>query len=397
MMHNYTPVDVEELQAELERLNEQLQLAASYGQTLMQKVEALEDENAALKSENSSLVARAEDGDWRVRELNSDVARLTELLQDKQQELDQAQALLEVGPSIFPGSSAGAVVAVEEPEQEETRVSTPPHRSVTPPPSAFGTPAEQEEHWQQDQQAAADAQLAIEQEAERRREAEQSAKRLKEKLERAQGELNQESARAAEVMAERDAAAEKAEKERANASELQVRLAEMERQLKLAIAQSGAIADGVGGDDDYGSGQSLAMDLVGDADAGTMDSPLAAAVAGADVTRADTVAVEPAPPVNEEAVKLQLDLQAMLAAVQAAAMHTDEVNMKEESERWEGLAELFSAAKRLKLTDDHGIMIMKRNITRGSHTLPYFVEMWTVRLQDWAQQQQAAALGERSG
>jgi hypothetical protein len=230
----------EELRADLEEREQQLQLAAEYGQRVLAKNEALEDELAAARQEAAAMQARAEEAEWRVRELTSDVSRLEELLQAKQAALEGAEAALE--------------------EQRERHADMQREReaegAMVQPPAAGGDRQQQQQQQpgaddhgeealrraQEEADASAEeVQRAIEEEGERRRTAEASAQRLKQRLERTEVNLSEEGARMAAVVAERDAVRAAAEAEQRQNSDLQVRLAEMERQLKLAIQMQAAV------------------------------------------------------------------------------------------------------------------------------------------------------------
>eukprot|EP01047_Picozoa_sp_COSAG01_P062764 COSAG01_NODE_8032_length_2948_cov_20.811618_1_plen_328_part_10 len=270
----------EELRADLEEREQQLQLAAEYGQRVLAKNEALEDELAAARQEAAAMQARAEEAEWRVRELTSDVSRLEELLQAKQAALEGAEAALE--------------------EQRERHADMQREReaegAMVQPPAAGGDRQQQQQQQQQPgaddhgeevlrrareeaDASAEEVQRAIEEEGERRRAAEASAQRLKQRLERTEVNLSEEGARMAAVVAERDAVRAAAEAEQRQNSDLQVRLAEMERQLKLAIQMQAAVPppgpmgggeSGIEGGCSLGAELRDAADCVGGAPGGSL-------------------------------------------------------------------------------------------------------------------------------
>ena len=72
---------------EMEEMEYQLQVAAEFGQTLLEKTEELEEENERLERERENAIAEAEEAEYRARELQDDLDRLVEA---REEEMDTA-------------------------------------------------------------------------------------------------------------------------------------------------------------------------------------------------------------------------------------------------------------------------------------------------------------------
>eukprot|EP01045_Picozoa_sp_COSAG04_P013605 COSAG04_NODE_974_length_9060_cov_3.993974_3_plen_554_part_00 len=356
-----------EVTAELEGRERQLEQAAEYGQGLLAKNAALEDENSELRQENTACLSKVEETEWRFRELTSDVARLNELLQEKQQMLEQVQAELEQQCELTHQARAAAETA-PAPEEGEAPAAAERARAKEEAAAAAAAAARDEEQEQLD----ADAKQAILEESERRRQAEVSAQKLRQTLARREEELGAEGARVAEVTAERDELSQQTQAERDRCNALQVKLAEMERQLQLAIAAEAE-------EEEEADAPALSEMLL------EVQSP--APGSPALTVRTSSQANEGAsatPSKKPEPSKESIALQGMLAAVQKSQQQAAVQSGKENAEQWEGLEELFVAARNMELTSDHSIDIMRRNIKRGTHSIDHFVNMISGWLEDWA-------------
>eukprot|EP01050_Picozoa_sp_SAG11_P015917 SAG11_NODE_2114_length_3798_cov_9.451473_2_plen_207_part_00 len=117
-------------------------------------------------------------------------------------------------------------------------------------------------------------------------------------------------------------------------------------------------------------GQSLLEELGGVGEAPQPSSPAAAPQGRSD---------------GAEAAARRSDLNMMMAAVRAANRREASRAASAETEGWEGLEELFTAAMNMGLADEHGVNTMKRNIERGKsagrrdknkkYTIPYYIEL----------------------
>ena len=356
-----------EVTAELEGRERQLEQAAEYGQGLLAKNAALEDENSELRQENTACLSKVEETEWRFRELTSDVARLNELLQEKQQMLEQVQAELDAQCELTHQARAAAEAA-PAPEEGEAPAAAERARAKEEAEAAAAAAARDEEQEQLD----ADAKQAILEESERRRQAEVSAQKLRQTLARREEELGAEGARVAEVTAERDELSQQTQAERDRCNALQVKLAEMERQLQLAIAAEAE-------EEEEADAPALSEMLL------EVQSP--APGSPALTVRTSSQANEGAsatPSKKPEPSRESIALQGMLAAVQKSQQQAAVQSGKENAEQWEGLEELFVAARNMELTSDHSIDIMRRNIKRGTHSIDHFVNMISGWLEDWA-------------
>jgi hypothetical protein len=406
---------VADLQSELEEREQQLQMAAEFGQGLLEKNTALEEENAELRQENAACIAKVEDVEWRFRELEANVARLNEMLQEKQVALDRAEAELEAQSELTREADAAASELADANDGHGDGSG----EAVAAAAAAAAKAAAAEQEAQQKLQLDAEAEQAILEETDRRLQAEQSAMKLRQALERREEELGRENAKVAEAMAERDELSEKSAAERERCNALQVRLAEMERQLMVAIAAEEASSAAPSGahtldmslaaaGNDSMAGPSLlemmqdeptpmpALQLDETADAQATPTPtepsaygtplaspaIASPVVAATVALEKQPAPKPAPPSKET-----IALQGMLAAVQRSQQHAESLVATENAQEWEGLSELFTAALNLKLTDEYSISIMKRNIERGSHDIPHFMGMISGWLEKWAEEE----------
>lgn len=82
-----SPEMTQALLEEMEENEEQLQLAAEFGQTLLEKTEELEEELDAIKREKETAITSAEEAEYRVRELEESLKKLTEA---RKEEIDTA-------------------------------------------------------------------------------------------------------------------------------------------------------------------------------------------------------------------------------------------------------------------------------------------------------------------
>ena len=89
------PEMAEALLEEMEEKEEQLRLAAEFGQTLLQRTEELQVENEAMEREKEAAVAEAEEHGYRARELQDNLDRLAEEAASKDAALDEARAEVE--------------------------------------------------------------------------------------------------------------------------------------------------------------------------------------------------------------------------------------------------------------------------------------------------------------
>jgi hypothetical protein len=281
--------------------------------------------------------------------------------------------------------------------------------------AAAAAAAAAEEEAQRKQQQDKEAEQAILEETERRLQAEQSAIKLRQTLERREEELSNRDAKVAEAMAERDELSEKTAAERERCNALQVRLAEMERQLMVAIAAEEAstaasnahtldmslaavgLNDSVAGPsllDEMQIGLTLQSELE-DTDKAhptprvpsPQDTPLASPAIASPVVAATVEQLKQPPPQPAPPSKETIALQGMLAAVQRSQQQAQSLVATENAQEWEGLSELFAAALNLNLTDDYGISIMKRNIERGTHTINHFMDLISGWLEKWAEEE----------
>jgi hypothetical protein len=181
---------------------------------------------------------------------------------------------------------------------------------------------------------------------------------------RMEQDLSREAERSQALIAERDAASQKEQQERDKSSDLQVRLAEMERQLKLAILQSeggsGSAAEVV----DFGEGVSLDVELAhgghrSPRHGSLLSSPPQPDHGGQSPSSPPPLSVPPqrSPklhtmdhgPSSAEQREQVSALQEMLVAVQAAASRSSQGASAGELERWDDLTALFQAAARLRV------------------------------------------------
>lgn len=403
---------VADLQSELEEREHQLQMAAEFGQGLVEKNSALEEENDELRQENAACLAKVEETEWRFRELEATVARLNEMLQEKQVALERAEGELEAQAELMRqvDATASKLADAHASHAPDADASAAAVGAV----DAVGAAAAAEGKAQRKQQLDTEAEQAILEETERRLQAEQSAMKLRQTLERREEELSNRDAKVAEAVAERDELSEKTVAERERCRALQVRLAEMERQLMAAIATSeastaasgahtldmslaGAAADdSIAGPsllDEVQDGSTLQLELE-DAEMAQptprvprVNSPqrsraIASPVVAATVEQLKQPPPQPAPPSRET-----IALQGMLAAVQRSQQQAESLVATENAQEWEGLSELFAAALNLNLTDEYGISIMKRNIERGTHTINHFMDLISGWLEKWAEEE----------
>jgi|EP01046_Picozoa_sp_COSAG06_P027921 ParB family chromosome partitioning protein len=89
------PEMAEALLEEMEEKEEQLRLAAEFGQTLLERTEELQEENEAMEREKEAAVAEAEEHEYRARELQDNLDRLAEEAASKDAALDEARAEVE--------------------------------------------------------------------------------------------------------------------------------------------------------------------------------------------------------------------------------------------------------------------------------------------------------------
>lgn len=406
---------IADLQSELEEREHQLQMAAEFGQGLVEKNSALEEENDELRQENAACLAKVEETEWRFRELEATVARLNEMLQEKQVALERAEGELEAQAELMRqvDATASKLADAHASHGPDDDASAAAVGAV----DAVGAAAAAEGKAQRKQQLDTEAEQAILEETERRLQAEQSAMKLRQTLERREEELSNRDAKVAEAVAERDELSEKTVAERERCRALQVRLAEMERQLMAAIATSeastaasgahtldmslaGAAADdSIAGPsllDEMQDGSTLQLELE-DAEMAQptprvpstrgINSPqrsraIASPVVAATVEQLKQPPPQPAPPSRET-----IALQGMLAAVQRSQQQAESLVATENAQEWEGLSELFAAALNLNLTDEYGISIMKRNIERGTHTINHFMDLISGWLEKWAEEE----------
>ena len=77
------PIVAEQLLLEMEEKEEQLRLAAEFGQTLLERTEELQEEKEAMEREKMAAMAEAEEQEYRVRELQANLNLLTEEATEK--------------------------------------------------------------------------------------------------------------------------------------------------------------------------------------------------------------------------------------------------------------------------------------------------------------------------
>ena len=63
---------------EMEEKEEQLRLAAEFGQTLLERTEELQEENEEMEREKEAAVAAAEEHEYRTQELEANLGRLAD-------------------------------------------------------------------------------------------------------------------------------------------------------------------------------------------------------------------------------------------------------------------------------------------------------------------------------
>ena len=235
-----TNVDAQQLLEEMEQKEEQLRLAAEFGQNLLEKNQAMQDEKADREAQLAAAIAALEDNEYRIRELSTNSDRLGDearerdgQLREARDSLQQQQQVLEerlavVAATDQADAAAAAQLAVD---REKARAAVEIERL--------------QRQAQEIRQQEAETRLAREMEETERIEA-QKQKRASEK----QVQLVQEAMKAQNDDFKRLAAKLEAEQARAAAIanederkhqeivDLQTKLASMERQLAEARTAS---------------------------------------------------------------------------------------------------------------------------------------------------------------
>jgi hypothetical protein len=235
-----TNVDAQQLLEEMEQKEEQLRLAAEFGQNLLEKNQAMQDEKADREAQLAAAIAALEDNEYRIRELSTNSDRLGDEARERDSQLREARDLLQqqqqvleerltaVAATDLADAAAAAQLAVD---REKARAAVEIERL--------------QRQAQEIRQQEAETRLAREMEETERIEA-QKQKRASEK----QVQLVQEAMKAQNDDFKRLAAKLEAEQARAAAIasederkyleivDLQTKLASMERQLAEARTAS---------------------------------------------------------------------------------------------------------------------------------------------------------------
>jgi hypothetical protein len=92
---NETNVDAQQLLEEMEQKEEQLRLAAEFGQNLLEKNQAMQDEKADREAQLAAAIAALEDNEYRIRELSTNSDRLGDEARERDGQLREARDSLQ--------------------------------------------------------------------------------------------------------------------------------------------------------------------------------------------------------------------------------------------------------------------------------------------------------------
>jgi DNA repair exonuclease SbcCD ATPase subunit len=216
---------------ELQEKDEQLRLAAELGQSLLRRTEELQLANEQLLAQGALANEAVEESEWRVQELTGESARLHQLVEDKELELERKELeLREAQEESAAAASASAIGRALDAVAD------------TGGPRAAQAQAEIQrlrEEVEELQEREAEVQHGWQEEGAGRRAAEKKAKKVAEQLAVTQEELQSRSAAvaASEQLAREEQAAAQSERDRV--AELEVRLASMEMQVERAKSTAG--------------------------------------------------------------------------------------------------------------------------------------------------------------